>query len=37
MSSSALVPLLHLDTKYIETLKGAYILSLLLQIFVLKK
>jgi hypothetical protein len=36
MSSAAPVPLLPFHTKYIETLKGAYILSLLLQVFVLK-
>jgi hypothetical protein len=36
MSSAASVPLLPLDTKYIETLKAAYILSLLLQFFSLK-
>jgi hypothetical protein len=37
VSSSALVPVLHLDTKHIETLKVAYILSLLTQTFFLKK
>jgi hypothetical protein len=37
VSSSAAVPLLLLDTKHVETLKGAYILSLLPQMFVLKK
>jgi hypothetical protein len=33
VSSSAAVPLLPLDTKHVETLKGAYILSLLPQTF----
>jgi hypothetical protein len=37
VSSSAVVPLLPLDTKHVKTLKGAYILSLLPQTFFSKK
>jgi hypothetical protein len=37
VSSSAAVPLLPLDTKHVETLKGAYILSLLPQTFFFQK